>query len=81
MRLDGPVSWFGTSTDVTSRPIGMMATAYSWTEMEHILKRIPEEQRILSTASLPAQLQTGKIRFFLARRRTTAAENLSSKPA
>jgi hypothetical protein len=57
----------------------MMATAYSWTEMERILKRIPEEQRILSTASLPAQPQTGKRLFFFARRRTAVAENLSSK--
>jgi hypothetical protein len=33
-----------------SRPIGMEGTAYSWTHWKRILKRIPEEQWILSTA-------------------------------
>ncbi len=57
--------WFGTSTDVTSRPIGMMATAYSWTEMERRSSSAFEEQRILSTASLRTTGKPGNGSFSL----------------
>jgi hypothetical protein len=56
----GPISWFGTSTDVTSRPIGMMATAYSWTAMERILKAHSRGAEDFIHGEPPVQPQTGK---------------------